>query len=44
MEAVMVVWVKTTTEMNDILLHSAWLNGKEEHRRFLLQWRLGVEE
>lgn len=44
MEAVMVVWVKTTTKINDILLQSAWLNRKRRYRRFLLHRRLGVEE
>ena len=40
----MVVWVKTTTELNDMKLVPVLLQGKGQYRRFHLHGELGAEE
>ena len=43
-EASMVAWGKMMTELNGVLLQSAWLNRNGQYRGFRLGGRLGVKE
>lgn len=44
MGAIMAVWVKMMTELNEVLLQSARPNRKGEYRGFPLHGKFGVEE